>query len=127
MYLPSAEEIITIHTAVIRTTGGSDGLREAGSLAMCASKPASAFGGKDVYADVFHKAAAVLECLARNHVFVDGNKRTAFMTALCVIERNGHRTFFDNTDIEETMVRIVVDKHSVETIAAWLEKNSKAL
>jgi len=125
MYLPTIEDIITIHTAVIRTTGGSEGLREAGSLAMCASKPASAFGGKEVYATVFIKAAALLECLARNHVFIDGNKRTAFMTALSVVERNGYSTSFTNTDIEETMVQTVVEKWPIERIASWLESNSK--
>ena len=127
IYLPSVEDIITIHTAVIRTTGGSDGLREAGALAMCASKPSSAFGGKDVYAGVFEKAAAALECIARNHAFVDGNKRTAFMTALAIVERNGYRTSFDNADIIDTMVQIVVEKHSIERITTWMQTNSSQI
>ena len=119
------EEVIAINTGIVNATGGSIGLRDAGALAMCVAKPFQSFGGKETYADVFTKAAAVLESLARNHPFIDGNKRTAFLTAVRVIENNGYATHFDNKDVEATMVKIVVEKFSIETIAAWLKENSK--
>lgn len=125
MILPTAEDIIRLHEVVLRKTGGSDGLRDAGALSMCAERPRAAFGGKDMYPAVFTKAAAALESIARNHVFVDGNKRTAFMTALYIIENNGYETFFSNKDIEETIIKIVIEKSSIEQIATWLEKNSE--
>jgi death-on-curing protein len=125
MVLPTAEDIIRIHEVVLRKIGGSEGLRDAGLLAMCADRPRAAFGGKDMYPTVFLKAAAALESIARNHAFVDGNKRTAFMTALYIIENNGYVTFFEQKDIEETMVRVVTDKLTLKEIAAWLEKNSE--
>jgi len=119
------EEVIAINTGIVSATGGSLGLRDAGALSMCVAKPFQSFGGKETYPDVFTKAAGVLESIARNHPFIDGNKRTAFLTAVRVIERNGYRTHFDNKDVEETMVKIVVEKYSVETIAAWLQQNGK--
>lgn len=125
MILPTAEDIIRIHETVIRTIGGSDGLRDAGALAMCAGRPHAGFGGNEMYPGVFMKSAAILESIARNHPFVDGNKRTAFMTALYVIENNGYQTFFDQKDIEESIVRFVVEKPPLNEIAAWIEKNSK--
>jgi len=121
------EEVIAINTGIVNSTGGSLGLRDAGALSMCVAKPFQSFGGKETYPDVFTKAAAVLESIARNHPFVDGNKRTAFLTAVRAIERNGYRTHFDNKDVEETMVKIVVEKYPIESITAWLEKNSEAL
>ena len=123
--LPTAEDIIRLHEIVLKQTGGSDGLRDAGALSMCAGRPHAAFGGSEMYATVFTKAAAILESLARNHVFVDGNKRTAFITALYIIENNGYKTFFDQQDIEESMVRFVVEKTPLSEVATWLEKNSK--
>lgn len=125
MILPTAEDIIRIHEVVIRTIGGLEGLRDAGALSMCAAKPMTAFGEKDMYPTVYTKAAAILAALAHNHPFVDGNKRSAFMTALYILENNGYVTSFDNKDIEETVLRIVVEKSSIEEIASWLEKNSK--
>ncbi len=120
------EEVIAINTGIVNATGGSIGLRDAGALAMCVAKPFQSFGGNETYPDVFTKAAAILESIARNHPFIDGNKRTAFLTAVRMIERNGYRTHFDNKDIEETMVRIVVEKLSIEAVAAWLQDNSTA-
>ncbi len=118
------EEVIAINAGIVHATGGSIGLRDAGALAMCVTKPFQSFGGKETYPDVFSKAAAVLESIARNHPFIDGNKRTAFISAVRVIERNGYLTHFDNRDVEEMMVRIVVEKTPLEEIVAWLKKNS---
>jgi len=120
----TVEEVIAINTGIVNATGGSVGLRDAGALAMCVAKPFQSFGGKETYADVFTKAAAVLESIARNHPFIDGNKRTAFLTAVRIIERNGYRTHFDNKEVEETMVKIVVEKYSIEIISAWICANS---
>jgi len=133
MLLLTPEDIIRIHEVILRKIGGSDGLRDAGALAMCAGRPFAAFGGNEMYPGIFMKAAAVLESIARNHPFVDGNKRTAFMTALYIIENNGYQTFFDQKDIEESIVRFIVEKTPLENIAAWvsdmsvpsLEHNSK--
>ena len=122
--LPTPEEIITIHTAVIKRTGGSDGLRDAGALDLASQKAKAIFAGVEMYPDIFTKAAATLESIARNHPFFDGNKRTSFMTALAIIERNGYSTHFDNADIEDTVVRVVTEKLSIEIITEWLKSNS---
>lgn len=125
MVLPTADDIIRLHEVVLRGTGGSEGLHDAGALSMCAGRPHATFGGKDMYPTIFAKAAAVLESLARNHVFVDGNKRTAFIAALYVLENNGYKTFFDQKNIEESMVRFVVEKTALAEIVTWLEENSE--
>jgi death-on-curing protein len=122
--LPTPEEIITIHTAVIKRTGGSDGLRDAGALELASKKAQAIFGGVEMYPDIFTKAAATLESIARNHPFFDGNKRTSFMTALRIIESNGYTASFDNKDIEDTIVRVVTEKLSIEVITEWLKSNS---
>jgi len=127
MFLPTPEDIIRLHEVIIRTIGGLEGLRDANALDMCAHKAKASFGGKEMYPNTFLKAAALLQAVALNHPFVDGNKRTAFLSSLSVLEHNGYTTMFEQKDIEETMVRVVVDKLSVEEIAPWLEKNSKPI
>lgn len=122
--LPTVEVVIAINTAIVNKTGGSVGLRDARALSMCVTKSNAIFGGVEMYPDVFAKAAATLESTARNHPFIDGNKRTAFLTAVHIIERNGYTTAFGNTDIENTIVRIVVEKLPIESIADWLKQNS---
>jgi len=124
MNYPTTDEIIKIHEGVLLKIGGSSGLRDAGALALCAERPHAAFGGSEMYPTLFLKAAAAMETIARNHPFVDGNKRTAFMTALYILENNGYTTTFGQEDIKESTVRSVVEKTSIADMAAWLEKNS---
>jgi death-on-curing protein len=56
----------------------------------CGRPQASAFG-EDAYPTVWEKAAALLQSLACNHAFVQGNKRTAWMATVVFLWVNGHR------------------------------------
>lgn len=93
MTLPPAEDIIRLHEVIVRNIGEAEGLRDVGALAVCAEKPKSALGGKEMYPTIFLKAAVLLETIARNHPFVDGNTRTAFLAALNVIEQDYKKHF----------------------------------
>ncbi len=90
-------------------------------------RPKTAFGGKDVYPDVFMKAACYLESTAKYHVFVDGNKRTSFALAGRFLETNGYVFTATNPDVEQFVLSVVTDKLELAPIAAWLKKNSKKL
>ncbi len=74
----SAEQVLFIHSRLIDETGGSHGIRDTGLLQAAVERPKATFGGKDLYPDIFYKAAALLESLIKNHPFIDGNKRTAW-------------------------------------------------
>ena len=80
-YLTVAD-VLEMHARLIETYGGSTGLRDPGALEAALFRPQTGY-----YADVIAEAAALLESLAMNHPFVDGNKRVAFAAA----ERIPHR------------------------------------
>ncbi len=82
----SAEQVLFIHARVIDETGGAHDVRDIGLLQSAVARPKATFGGKDLYADVLSKAAALVESLARNHPFVDGNKRTAIISTGIFLE-----------------------------------------
>lgn len=82
----SAADVEEIHEIVIDIGGGARGLRDAGLLASALGRPQNLHAyGED---DLFELAASYAEAIARNHPFVDGNKRTAFQTA--------HQFLYDN-------------------------------
>ena len=85
------EEVLFLHNRLIEETGGAHGVRDLNLLLSALFRPRATFKGKPLYPDLFSKAAALMESLARNHPFVNGNKRTAFSTACLFLERNGHR------------------------------------
>jgi death on curing protein len=122
-YLDS-EDVLLLHATVIKLTTGSLGVRDVSVLKGCLERPKTALGGNDVFATVFTKAAAYLEGITRNHPFVDGNKRTAFLMAAHFLARNGYDLAPRPGDIEAFMVSVVIEKLDIEHIAKWLETHS---
>ena len=85
------DEVLGIHADQIRRYGGRPGLRDLGLLQSALAMPETTFGGEFLHGTVFEMAAAYLFHLARNHPFVDGNKRMALMSALVFLGLNGQR------------------------------------
>ena len=85
----SAVEILAMHDRIIDGIGGIRGVRDENLLQSAAMRPQAAFGGADMFPDLFTKAAAYLESIAALHPFSDGNKRTAITTASAFLHENG--------------------------------------
>ncbi len=66
---------------------GADLLRDAGLLASAVGRPSQTVFGEDAYPDLYTKIAALFESLACNHAFVDGNKRTAVVAAIHMLNQ----------------------------------------
>lgn len=69
---------------------GSGGIRDVGLIESACMRPQATAFGEDAYPSIWEKAAALLQSLACNHGFVDGNKRTAWMAVTVFLEVNGH-------------------------------------
>jgi death on curing protein len=85
------DEVLGIHADQVRWYGGASGLRDLDLLRSAIAMPETTFDGEFLHPSVFEMAAAYLFHLARNHPFVDGNKRTVFMCALVFLGLNGER------------------------------------
>ena len=94
----SVEIVKAIHDAALEEHGGLQGLREDALLHSAVAAPQATFGGQSVYADVIEVAAAYLFYIARNHAFLDGNKRTAMLSAIVFLRINGKQTAADSDD-----------------------------
>lgn len=84
-YLTVAD-VIGMHTVLMKRYGGALGVRDPGALESALFRPQSGY-----YEDVVAEAAALLESLAINHPFVDGNKRIAFAATDVFLRINGWR------------------------------------
>ena len=73
---PSIDEVIVLHGALIDEFGGAHGIRDEGALASAIMRPQMGY-----YDDLIQEAAALLESLAMNDPFVDGNKRVGAAAA----------------------------------------------
>jgi death-on-curing protein len=83
-------QVYAIHEAAITESGGLEGLRDAAMLHAAIARPFTTFAGEDLYTDDFEKAAALFHSLIKSHPFMDGTKRTAFLSAIYLLENRGH-------------------------------------
>ncbi|OGC88411.1 hypothetical protein A3D70_02940 [Candidatus Adlerbacteria bacterium RIFCSPHIGHO2_02_FULL_54_18] len=123
----SIEVALALHATVLQLTNGRLGVRDMGSLLGCLERPKTVLGGKEMFPTLFLKAAALTETIARNHPFVDGNKRGAHLIGRELLVLNGYDLEPKPGEIEKFMLWIVTQKPPLEEIAAWLEKNSKKI
>ena len=95
-----------------------------GLLDAAVARPQATAFGVDAYPDDFAKAASLLQSLARNHAFVDGNKRTAWAAAWTFLYINGIELGdFDVDDAEVFMNEVAVDGTlTIEHIAGKLSR-----
>lgn len=84
------DELLEIHAEALRQAGGADGVRDRGLLQSALAAPQRSAFGELAYPTLAKMAAALAYGLARNHGFVDGNKRAAHMTSRVFLEYNGY-------------------------------------
>lgn len=104
------EIVREIHAEAIRQFGGLRGVRDVNLLASAVLAPQSTFGGKSPYADLVEMAAAYLFYLCKNHPFLDGNKRTAMMSAIVFLRLNGIETSPDSNNWEKLILDIAASR-----------------
>ena len=121
----TAEEILAIHSLVVEATGGSHGIRDVGLLESVVARPKAGFGRKDLHKNLFTKAATFAEAITNYHVFVDGNKRTAFVATARFLAINDYQVTATNAEVEKAMLAVAEKRMDETALAAWIKKHSK--
>ena len=115
--------VLAAHEEQLAEHGGADGVRDMGLLQSALARPQNlvAYGSPDL-ADL---AAAYAGGLARNHPFVDGNKRTAWVVAETFVELNGFELAADDAGSYETMLALAEGRIDETAFAAWIRPQLK--
>lgn len=121
----SKEDILVIHAHVLEASGGSEGVRDAHLLASLIERPKVSLLGAESFPTLFEKAAVYLESLARYHVFVDGNKRTAMVSAARFLALNDYDLHVTRRQFVTCAIDAAVGSMSLQQIAQWLKKHAK--
>lgn len=117
--------LLRTHWRLIEEHGGSHGLRDEGLLDSALARPQQlfAYGAPDVA----ELATAYAGGIVRNHPFIDGNKRTAFMAAYIFLARNGLQPRMPEPEAVAAMVDLAAGTLSEADFAAWLRNNCAAV
>lgn len=118
----SEELVLLIHRDHLQMFGGSEGIRDHALLDSALNRPIQKANFSDP--TVFDLAAAYCFGIARNHPFVDGNKRTALMVAYTFLGLNGFDLVASQEDAYRTILSLAAGEIGEEELTAWFEKNS---
>lgn len=118
------EQVLFLHSRLVAETGGEHGIRDLGMLLSALGRPQATFEEKDLYPDLFAKAAALMDSLVRNHPFVDGNKRTAITSTGIFLRMNGFRLVVSNDEMVRFTLACAQSQLTLTKISDWLRKNS---
>jgi len=115
--------LLAVHDEQLVEHGGAVGLRDAGLFDSALARPLNlaAYAEPDV-ADL---AAAYGVGLAKNHPFVDGNKRTAFVAMELFLVLNGYKLLATDADCVLTMLAVAAGDLDEAAFAAWIRHNIK--
>lgn len=123
-FFPDFDEILLIHTEIIKETGGGEGLRDAGGLESALNAAANRFNYETD--DLAKLAATYAYHLSQAHAFVDGNKRIAAVAAELFLKLNGADLKATNEEIVALFLDIAASKLSREEVeekfARWIIK-----
>lgn len=112
-----------VHGEQLAQHGGAAGVRDGGLLASALGRQQNlaAYGEPDCAA----LAATLAWGIARNHPFVDGNKRSAFVAGALFMELNGFRLVASEADVVLTFLALAAGDVSEAALADWFRANSQ--
>lgn len=116
----TTEQIFILHNDQIDKYGGSHGIRDLSLLESALYRPQTTFGGRDLYASLYDKAAVLVHSLILNHPFVDGNKRTGIIAMIVFLEINGFHLDVSNNLLVSLALNIATKKWDIEEISSWI-------
>ncbi|MDG2004109.1 MAG: type II toxin-antitoxin system death-on-curing family toxin [Novosphingobium sp.] len=112
---------LAAHAEQLAEHGGGDGVRDAGALQSAMARPRNRAGYGE--ADVAQLAAAYAFGIARNHPFVDGNKRTAAVVSETFLTLNGHALEASDANLVVTFVALAAGELSEDELADWFREH----
>jgi len=119
------QSVILLQAESLAQYGGSSGIRDAGLLDSALARPINKWNYNSE-ADLATLAAAYGFGLARNHPFVDGNKRIAFIATALFLRLNGYRLSSAPLDEIQTMLRLAAGELGEEEFAVWIRNHTKS-
>jgi death-on-curing protein len=121
------EEVLLIHTEVIKVHGGANGVRDIGGLESAIARQFQTYGGEYLYTSSFERAAAIGESIIINHPFVDGNKRTGYVLMETTLRLGAIKINAADEELYSFVINISTGTIHFDEIVSWLKENTTTL
>ncbi|MRH72284.1 type II toxin-antitoxin system death-on-curing family toxin [Lactobacillus reuteri] len=126
IYLTKEEIIMVNHQVLTRTGQKYMGIQYPESLSVIVEQPQMTVFNRELYPSIWLKAAYIVQKITKKHIFIDGNKRTAYLCLLLFLKKNSWELHLNADEGEAFVVQITLADDSEEEmikIAHFLEKH----
>lgn len=114
---------MALHDHLIAETGGQPGLRDEGLLESALAAPFAAFGSEELYPTLVQKAARLGYGLAKNHAFIDGNRRIAAHAMLTFLALNGVEPRYTQQELSDIFLKLAAGEAEYEDLLTWIKEH----
>jgi death-on-curing protein len=119
--------VLTIHADLLQRYGGRPGLRDRNLLESALAQPKMTVGGKFAHKTLFDKAAAYGFHVCKNHPFIDGNKRVAFVLMDIFLQKNRWEIVAHEEEAYSLMMDLASGKLTKAQLSTWVKEHSARL
>lgn len=123
MKVLTKQQILLLHSQLIKSFGGSDLIRDEGLLDSAINTPFQTFDGVELYPSLLHKAARLCFDLVKNHPFVDGNKRIGAHAMLVFLSINNVELKYSDNDLIDLILSVASSESNDKHILQWLQQH----
>ncbi len=118
----SKEQIIFLHSEIIKETGGLNGLRDEGMLDSVLATPFITFDAAEMFPSLCEKVVRLTYGLVRNHPFIDGNKRIGAHSMLVCFALNGIELDYSQEELARIFLSLADGSCSYDNLLQWVTK-----
>lgn len=122
MILISKEQVLKIHSSLIKETGGIDGMRDENLLDSALNSPFQTFDSKELYPEFSGKAAQLSFSIIKNHPFLDGNKRIGVHIMLVFLALNNVKLLYTQKELIDFGLKVADSSLSKDDLKNWIQK-----
>jgi death-on-curing family protein len=124
----TADDIVILHDEAVSKYGGARGSEKdtTGKVEAAIGRMLSGFGTTEFYPTLFEKAAVLAHSIITTHPFVDGNKRTAFLSAVTFLHNNGI-TVEESDQLADIIIKVASSGAGYEHLLQWIQQNAHEL
>lgn len=119
----TADDIIRLHSQIIKSTGGLDGIRDHSVLESAVYVPLQTFGGQELFPDQIEKIARLGYGLTSNHAFIDGNKRIGALMIQLLLKWNGYQLVLSPGELADMFISIANHTANEAGLLEWIHQH----
>lgn len=116
-------EILDLYKEQISKFGGLCAIRDNNALLSIVANPRREFAGHELYPTISSKSAILVYSIIKNHPFMDGNKRTAYICGRLFLRLNGYDLTCEHVRLKDLILNIATNKACLDDVKDWFEVN----